>query len=206
MAIDSINISSQALGLIRANPITSFTDGSNEAAICSLFYDSFVQDILTRYPWSFCTKKRKLNQDSTAPTNEFRYAHIVPAEALRVWAVFSSGSVGAVPIKEYDIQAPDGSRLIFSNYQELWCDYTYYVDEGYWPPYFIHFAIHAFGALIAKPVTDQDDMAARLYALAWGNQMEGERGGKFAVAVNTDALQKPGETISSSPLIEARFS
>jgi len=206
MAIDSINISSQALGLLRANPITSFTDGSNESAICSLFYDTFVKDILTRYPWSFCTKKRKLNQDSTAPTNEFRYAHIVPADALRVWAVFNSGSVGAIPIKEYDIQAPDGSRLIFSNFEELWCDYTYYVDEGYWPPYFIHFAIHAFAALIAKPVTDQDDLAKRLFIQAWGNNLEGERGGKFSVAVSTDALQKPGETISSSPLIEARFS
>ncbi len=201
----SLDIASQALGLLRANTISAFTEGTNEADICTLYYDNFAKDILTRYPWSFATKKRKLNQHSTAPLNEYRYAHIVPAESMRLWALFPAASVGTNPIKEYDLQTIDGLLVVLSNYPELWADYTVYTDEANWPPYFVTFAFKAFAALIAKPVTDQDDLAARLKQDAWGTVNENEQGGAYAVAAKIDAMQKPGEQLGSSPLVEARF-
>jgi len=206
MTTTNIDICAQALSLLRAAPISSFDDGSNEADICQTHYSDFAEDILTRYPWSFATKKAQLNQDATAPTNEYRYAHIIPGEALRIWAVFSSDGVGAKPINDYDIQTIDGGRRVFSNFPELWADYTVYTDEANWPPYFKHFAVHAFAALIAMPVTDQADLADRMQTLAWGARNENEQGGKFGVAKLIDAQQKPGEMILNSPLIEARFS
>lgn len=206
MATSDIDIASQSLGLLRAPSIASFDEGTNEADICTLFYGNFVLDILTRYPWSFCTKKRRLNLDSNVPVNEYRYAHIVPANVLRIWALFPSDSVGASPITDYDIQTIDGGRRIFSNHQTLYLDHTYYTAESNWPAYFATFAIKAFAALIAKPVTDQDDLAADLRVQAWGRQDENEQGGAFATAAKIDAHQKPGETIQSSPMVDARFS
>lgn len=206
MSNSDIDICSQALGLLRADSISSFDEGTNEADICTLFYSNFVNDILTRYPWSFATKKRRLNQDSTAPLNEYRYSHIVPAAVLRVWALFPSDSVGAQPITDYDIQTVDGGRRIFSNSESLWLDHTFYTAESNWPGYFVTFAVKAFAALIAKPVTDQDDLQASLQQQAWGRQDENEQGGAFGTAAKIDAMQKPGENIQSSPLVAARFS
>jgi hypothetical protein len=205
MVSSSVDIASQALALIRAETIDSFVDGTNEAEITKLFYDDFVQDIITRHPWSFATKKRKLNQ-TTAPLNEWAFAHILPAETQRVWAVFTSGGVGAKPTNQYDIQAPDGKRRIFSNNSEIWCEYTVYTAESNWPGYFTQFAIHAFAALICFTVTGQQDLADRMFARAWGTPSEGESGGKFAVAIGIDAQQKPGEEIYDSPFVMARFS
>lgn len=205
MVSSDIDIASQALGLLRANTITSFTEGTNEADIAKLYYADFVQDILTRYPWAFVTKKRLLNQ-TDAPLNEYQYAHIVPAEALRLWAVYNSGAVGAKPINSFDAAAPNGGREIHSNHNVLYGEYTVYSAESNWPGYFTHFAIHAFAALIAIPVTDDDDLAAKMHRLAWGAADEGENGGKFSVAASIDAQQKPPEEILSSPFIDARFS
>ncbi|MGB0817414.1 MAG: hypothetical protein ACPGQQ_00815 [Candidatus Puniceispirillaceae bacterium] len=205
MVSSNVDIASQALGLLRANTISSFDDGSNEADIVSLYYDDFMQDILTRYPWSFATKKRLLNQ-TTAPINEFRYAHIMPAEALRLWALFATDAVGAKPINKFDIQAPTGGRRILSNNSVLYGEYTVYTAESNMPGYFTHFAIHAFAALIAMPVTDDDALAEKMQRLAWGPPSDGEKGGKFSVACGIDAQQKPPEEILSSPLIDARFS
>ena len=101
---------------------------------------------------------------------------------------------------------PDGARRIFSNSQNLWLDHTYYNEEVNWPAYFVTFAVKAFAALIAKPVTDQTDLAASLKVEAWGRQDENEQGGAFATAAKIDAMQKPGETVQSSPLVDARFS
>lgn len=206
MTTSNIDICAQALSLLRASVISSFNDDSNEANICQTHYDDFAEDILTRYPWSFATKKILLNQDATSPVNEYTYAHIIPGEALRIWAVFNSSEVGAKPIMDYDIQTIDGGRRIFSNHAQLWAEYTVYTDEANWPPYFKQFAIHALAALIAMPVTDQPDVADRYHALAWGARNENEQGGKFGVAKLIDAQQKPGEMIVDSPLIAARFS
>jgi hypothetical protein len=206
MADSREDIASQATGLLRANSVNSFDEGTNEADIMSLFYPDWVLDVLTRYPWSFATKKRLLNQDSTPPINEYANAHIVPSEALRIWALYDSDAVGAKPITKYDISGSDAGRRVNSNYTRLWAEYTVYTNETAWPGYFVHFAIHSLAALTAMPITDQPDLAARMQALAWGAPNENELGGKFGVACKIDAMQKPGEVINSSPLIESRFS
>lgn len=206
MADSREDIVSQGYGLLRADSVADFDEGTNEADIAALFYGDFVLDILTRYPWSFATKKRRLNQDSTAPVNEFQYSHIIPGEALRIWSVYDSDAVGAVPIKQFDIAYADGGRRIYSNCAELWADYTIYASEAIWPGYFVHFAIHAWAALTAMSITDQPDIAQKYQGLAWGAGNENELGGKYGVACKIDAMQKPGENIQSSPLIEARFS
>ncbi len=205
MASSDVDIASQALGLLRANTISSFEDGSNEADIAKLYYADFAQDILTRYQWNFALKKRLFNQ-TTAPVNEWRYAHIVPAEALRIWALYPSDDIGADPVNDYSINAPNGKRQIHSNQSTIYGEYTVYTDETNWPGYFTHFAIHAFAALIAIPVTDDDNLAAQMHRLAWGTPSEGEKGGKFAVATGIDAQQQPPEEIVTSPFIQARFS
>jgi len=173
MVSSGIDVASQALGLLRANTISSFTEGLNQ---------------------------------TTAPINEWKYSHIVPAEALRIWALYASDAVGATPVNDYDIQAPSGARRIFSNNDVIYGEYTVYSDESNWPAYFSHFAMHAFAALIAIPVTDDDNLAVQLKTLAWGTPSEGEKGGKFAVATGIDAQQKPPELIADCPFISMRFS
>jgi len=205
MASSDIDIASQALGLLRANTISSFDEGTNEADIAKLYYADFMQDILTRYPWNFSLKKRLFNQ-TTAPLNEWRYAHIVPAEALRIWALYPSNNVGAKPLNQYSINAPTGKRQIHSNQNIIYGEYTVYTDETNQPGYFTHFAIHAFAALIALPITDDPALADAMHRLAWGVPSDGEKGGKFAVATGIDAQQQPAEEIFSSPFIQARFS
>lgn len=205
MAADDIAICNQALRLLRADTITALNQGTNEADICNAFYSDFVNDILTRYPWSFATKKALLTA-TTAPTTEWTYGHTYPAEALRLWALYNTTQARAAPIAEYDIFSPSTGRVIMSEQSTLYADYTVYRDEQYWPGYFVQFAIYAFAALIAVPVTDQTDLAEGLHQAAWGARNENELGGKYGVAVRMDAMQKSPESITSSPLIAARFS
>ncbi len=206
MTTTKFDICSQSLSLLRADTVSSFDDGTNEADICATHYDDFVQDILTRYQWSFCTIKRRLNRDEQTPVNEYSYAYVVPAACLKIWNVFDSSNVGALPIDGYDIQTLDTGRRILTNSESVYIEYTFYLDEGSWPAYFKHFAVHAFAALIAMPVTDQPDIADRWHQKAWGLPSENEQGGKFAVAKLIDAQQKPPEVIYNSPLAQARFS
>lgn len=202
----NISVASQSLLLLRANTISSFSDDSNEAEICNTLYDEHIKHLLSIYPWTFATKKRQLNQDSTSPINEYTYSHIIPSEALLIWAVFNTDRVGAPPVKDYDIYGTDSSRRIFSNHSTLYADYTVYPDENVWPSYFTMLAVNSFAAHIAIPVTGNADLAAYYEKQAYGSGNANRKGGLFGVATSTDSKQKRNEYIVSSPFTEARFS
>lgn len=202
-----VSISSQAMLLLRAGTISSFDDGSNEAEILSATYNDFVKSLFSMYPWGFSTKKRRLNQDTTAPINEYQYSHIVPSEAILLWALFDSDSVGVSPVRKYDIFAEDGgARRIYSNYASLWADYTIYIGEADWPPYFTQFAIHALAAHTAMAVTGDPNIADFYERKAFGGPGGNRKGGLFGVAMAMDSKQQRNEFIVSSPLTAARFS
>lgn len=206
MANSNIDICSQALTLLRADPISSFADGSNEADICNQLYEDFVKSLFAAYPWTFATKKARLNLESTAPINEYKYAFIVPSEALLVWAVFDSEQTGIAPISDYDIYASDGTRRIYTNRSPLYADYTVYLDEANWPPYFTQFAVHALAAHLAMPVTHNVTLAEYYNTKAYGSLSGNGKGGLFGQAASIDSKQKRNEYIFSSPFTEARFS
>lgn len=202
----SISIASQALLLLRANTINSFSDETNEAEVSSVLYEDHVKNLLSLHPWTFATKKRQLSQDTTAPINEYTYSHIIPAEVILLWAVFNSDQVGANPVTDYDIYGTDTSRRIFSNYSTLYADYVIYPDENVWPAYFVEFAVNSLAAKLAIPVTGNADLAAYYNTQAYGTANANRKGGLFGVAAATDSKQKRNEFIISSPLTEARFS
>lgn len=201
-----VSIASQALLLLRANTISSFADDSNEGEIMTELYEEHVKSLFSLHPWTFATKKRMLSQDTTDPINEYTYSHIIPAEALLIWAVFNSDQVGAIPVRDYDIYGTDTARRIFSNHSALYADYTIYTDENVWPGYFTQFAIHSLAAHVAYPVTGNAELAAHYHQRAYGSGNANMKGGLFGVAVSQDSKQKRNEVIFSSPLVEARFS
>ena len=203
-----IDIASQALLLLRANTISSFSEDSNEAEICNTMYAPHIKSLLSMYPWTFATKKRQLSRDTTAPINEYQYSHIIPAEALLVWAVFDSDDVGASPIVYYDIYLDSGetARRIYSNHEVLYADYTIYVDETVWPFYFTSFAINSLASYLAIPVAGNAELAQYYNKEAYGSGNANRKGGLFGAAVATDSKQKRNEFIVSSPITDARFS
>lgn len=200
MATD-ITITNQALTLLRANTISSFNDGSNEADIADLYYDDFLKDIFSRYPWSFAQKRAELTVSGTDPVNEWDYAHSLPSDNERIIAIFNSDQVGAQPIKRWKRRA----GFIDSNEAELWALYVYVVDEADWPGYFIQYAIHALAALLAMPITDDEDVALKWRRVAYGTDEDNERGGKFGVAASADSQQTTPEEVAMPDLIAARF-
>lgn len=204
----NVSVASQALLLLRAEPISSFSDDSNEAEICNTMYEEHIKHLLSIYPWTFATKKAQLNQDSTSPIGEYTYSHIIPAEAMLIWAIFQTDEVGATPVTNYDIYSEDTGALrrIYSNYSTLYADYTKYISENNWPPYFTLFAINSLASYLAIPVTGNADLAKYYEDKAYGSANANRKGGLFGIAAATDSKQKRNEFVVSSPITEARFS
>lgn len=81
---DVINTAARLVG---AEPITSITDGTKTANVASDIYDELRDYLLRSHPWNFATKRVQLARSATAPTFEFDYAYVLPADWLRTISV-----------------------------------------------------------------------------------------------------------------------
>ena len=95
-----LSICSDALILLGAKPLSSFSEGTDAAQICDRLYDDLRDSTLGMHPWTFSFKKTQLARTINTPVNEYQYEYQLPGDRLNnVRAVFTSGSVGAKPIQ-----------------------------------------------------------------------------------------------------------
>ena len=90
---DNLSICSDALILLGASPISSFTEGTDAAQACDRLYPDLRDTMLSTYVWSWTLKKSQIARLSTDPINEWEYAYQLPGDMLSgVLAVFESNS------------------------------------------------------------------------------------------------------------------
>ena len=73
MATSSVEVVSNALRLIGADPITAFTENSEAARLANAFYAPTLDARLRSHNWNFATRRVALAEVSVAPA--FEYAH-----------------------------------------------------------------------------------------------------------------------------------
>ena len=89
------DVANVALRLIGStNPITSLTDGSDNAKVVNAIYTEVRDDLLRSHPWNFATKRVKLSRLSTDPTFEFDFAYALPTDWAQIGNSLSIATVG----------------------------------------------------------------------------------------------------------------
>jgi hypothetical protein len=196
-----VSICSDALLMLGAKPITSFTEGTDEASVCDRLYPDIRDQALMIYPWSFSFKKTQLARLVTTPTNEFKYEYQMPADRLGApRAVYNSSGLNEVPIVAYRIM---GSKLL-TNEEIIYVDYQYYTPETEMPVWFIQLLKYLTAWHISIPITDQTEKAAYWQSVAVGSPGENGRGGYMRTAMNIDGQNQPANSIKDFSLISVR--
>jgi len=197
-----LSICSDALILLGASPLSSFSEGTDAAQICDRIYDDLKDSIIASYPWSWSIKKVKLARLTEEPESEWKYLYQLPGDALAgVRAVFISDSPGIRPIQHgWEII----NNKLQTNFEEVWVDYQFAPGESLLPTYFVQLLKYAMAAEIAEAVTDQITKADYFERRAYGTPGENRRGGYFRVAMNIDGASKSTERIEDYSLIAVR--
>ena len=197
-----VSICSDALILLGAEPISSFTDGSDSAQACSRLYPDLRDSIISSYVWSWSLKKTQISRLSTAPVNEWQYAYQLPGDMLSgVLAVFeTSGTTERSRRYGWEIY---GEQL-FTNMQTVYIDYQQTVSESKMPVYFIRLLRMALAAELAIVITDQAAKADYFRGQAFGTPGENGRGGLMREAMNIDARGQSTQIVEDYSLIEVR--
>jgi len=197
-----LSICSDALILLGASPISSFTEGSDAAQACDRLYPDLRDTMLSTYVWSWTLKKSQIARLSTNPINEWEYAYQLPGDMLSgVLAVFETSGTNERS-RRYGWEVY-GDQL-YTNMETAFIDYQATISETKMPNYFVRLLRTALAGELAIVVTDQAAKADYFRAQAFGSPGENGRGGLMREAMNIDARGQSTQIVEDYSLIEVR--
>lgn len=197
-----ISICSQALILLGADPIASFTEETDAAKVCANRYPALRARLVSSHPWRCMMTKKEFTRDATPPIGEWRYSYIIPGEAVSggAWAMFNGVAIADLPAKSFEVFG----RRLFTNHPRAVVDISVVKPESEWPAWFADLMMYALMADIGFAVTDQQNVADRWAGFTYGTPTEGGKGGYWLSCTTTDAQGQMNEQIQNDAFINAR--
>lgn len=157
MALSKFDICNQALVLVGANTITSFSQNTTESIVANQLYETTLEDLLTKCRWRFASKQIQLSKNTTNPDARYESSYALPSDAIIIHTITVSDQV--IIYDRY-------GQNIFTNTTSsdtVIADYTFQPSESIFPPYFAKVLVFELASLFAGAIA-RNDQLANLYA------------------------------------------
>ena len=159
-----IEVAQKAMVLIGLEPLTSFTDNTDEALVANTIFEDVVTDCLGQHSWNFATGQKTLSRLTNVPVDRWDAAYSLPTNppVIQVQTV----TIDDVP-QQYDIY----ERYVYINADvndDVVLNYVFRPDTQYWPPTFTMWVIFRLASVLALSVTRKGDIAQSYTQLAEG--------------------------------------
>ena len=198
-ALTDVDICSNAAVRLGSDSFDSFDAETNAATASANIYPRIKASLLSRHNWHFASKFAQLSQDAGTPSAKWTYQYILPTDRLgnAPVEVFLASSSVPTPYKDWEI----AQGYLMSDASELWCKYTYDVDEADMPDYFVELLIKAMMLELCIPLLGKDSLSLRatLQAEVWAESV-----GEFQKAKTADSRNHPPISSTDFDLLTAR--
>ena len=185
-----VQICNLALARLGAARITSLTDNTAEAKLCTLMYDDLAEEVMVEGAWSSTINRASLNQTTNTPSYGYDYEFQLPTNpfCLRVLAVDED-----IPgDNSYRIE---GDKLLY-NSSTVKIKYIGRVDDTQsYDPMLKRAIVSRLAAELAYPITGTAQVAQQMLDLYLRHVAEG---------LSVDGQQGSGEETSSPDLHDVR--
>lgn len=189
MATSAVQICSNALLLLGADPINSFDDESDRALLVGNLWPNALVAVLRSHPWNCAIKRANLGPAATTPAFDYAYQFTLPGDCLRVLSI---GERGANP--QYELE---GRNVLFDE-ALLPIRYVYRNEDiPSWDALLVQAAEAYMAMTCAYPITKSASMFEAMGGL-WKQKLQQAR--------TIDGLENPPEELGDYPLLAARRS
>jgi hypothetical protein len=151
--------------------IADLAENSNQAELCSLFYEPTRNKVLQAMPWPFARKYAPL-QDIGSPPANWHFRYLYPTDCLKFRNIVNNGYVPFLPgiypglyadfivclpprtPFQIGLAADGSSKVIYTNVRDAHGEYTVVVtDPTLFPQTFVNALAWALAAELAIPLT-----------------------------------------------------
>ena len=157
-----IEVAQRAMVLVGMEPLTSFTDDTDEALVMNTTYEDVVADCLAMHNWNFATGQKQLARLTDAPVDRWDAAYQLPTEPAVV-------QVQTITIEDvvqtYDIYE-DKVYINASTNDTVVLNYIFRVATQDWTPPFTLWVIYRLASTLALSVIRKGDIAKSYRELA----------------------------------------
>jgi|TARA_R100000353_G_C6504278_1_gene194940 hypothetical protein len=157
-----IEVAQKAMVLVGLEPLTAFTDQTDEALVMNTIYEDIVQDCLGQNNWNFALGQKTLSRLTDAPVDRWDAAYSLPTNppVMQVQTV----TIDDQP-QRYDIY----ENKIFINAEVddvVVLNYVFRPETRFFPPTFTLWLIYRLTSVLALSVTRKGDVADSYTRLA----------------------------------------
>ena len=157
-----IEVAQKAMVLVGIEPLTSFTEQTDQALVANTIFEDVVTDCLSSHNWNFATGQKQMSRLTSTPVDRWDAAYAIPTEpqAIQVLTV----TIDDIP-QRYDIY----ERSIFINADvndAVVLNYIFRPETQFWPPHFTMWVIFRLASMFALSVTRKADVASSYSSLA----------------------------------------
>lgn len=163
-ATSKVAIANMAISHVGAKSrIESFTERSNEARECDIWYEPARLETLEAYDWSFARRRQALALSADAPPDDWAYRYIYPADCVAMRRIVNPVGplADAVP---YEQEANDDAtlRTILTDLDDAVALYTFDLrDVNMFSWHFVNTLSRKLAARIAYALTAKQEIADR---------------------------------------------
>jgi len=185
----AVDICSQALMLVGAEPINALTDNTPRARLVSRNFERVYQSVMRAHFWDSCTKRVVLSPLSLAPTFGYSYAYQIPSDCLRVIGIDAD---------DYPIEHHIEGQTILCNQSVVYLRYLFANDViETWDAGLVDVVIYALALEICYTLTRNASLTA---------YFQGEYDKRLRRARWSDGQQGVVRQIAGGEISNARFS
>lgn len=156
MVKSAIDLCSQALVRLGAEPVSSFDEGTAEADVADALYAGVRDECLSAHPWSFATGQAVLERLTAVPVADYAYAYALPTDLLRV---ISAGDGADDAARGRGIVYRIHEGRLHTDAETVNLTYIFRADESAWPAFFGHVVVQKLVEAFAVPITDSTTAA-----------------------------------------------
>jgi len=188
MPLSDVELCSNALIKIGAQPIGSFSDPTLEAEVARKLYTPTLEALLTAHPWTFSIEQTRPTPAEEAPLADFAHAFELPADFLNAISVGAGRRGRGIAYRIV-------GRLLAAPIPDVVLTYQRRPAENQLSPHFAQALVTRLAAEFCIPLTEGTGRAETLYRMAQ-NELQ--------IARLVDSQQATPRAVEDFTLIQAR--
>ena len=189
MSLSKFDICNQALVLVGANTISSFSQNTTESVVSNQLYETTLRAMLTKARWRFATKQAQLTKLTVDPLDKWDSAYQIPNDTILIHTATVSDNVILYDRYNEYLYTNTGQNDV------VVLHYTYQPHEKEFPDYFTQALVFELASLFAGAIARNDQLSL-LYEKRARQQL--------VVARSMESQTQTSRKLNTSLLIEVR--